>query len=381
MANLFDYLDWRADVPFSVAPFNEVDNLVLSMLSYTKFDGIVSGGASEISLCDAADAFFSVHSKEDIEKHAVFSNRAPLLLPKMLDGARFCDIRLRNYMNVIDKETDSQVSAVTFLLSDGTAFAAFRGTDETYVGWKEDFNFSYREQTGGQRAAAVYLDRVGDAAPRLRVGGHSKGGNFAVYASAFCSESVQSRIETVYTNDGPGLIEPLTKSEAYKRILPRIRSIVPDSSVVGMLLSRGYEHKVIKSSARAVLQHDGFTWSVERDRFTETTLSDHGKFTEQALGSWIGGLSDAERAAFTETVFDILEGTGTEGLDELNEKKLRGLDAVIRAMRKMPRERQREFLRVMRSLNKSIGKTARSRMSEELLLRMSAGLQTYIEAE
>ena len=203
MANLFDYLLWRNDVPLSLDPFNEVDNLLLSELAYTDFGSIVPEDVEEIPLADACAAFFASHDRDAILESTAYTAKAPLLMETMVTGARFGGMRFCRYINRVDREKDAQISAVTCLLDDGTAFVAFRGTDGSVIGWKEDFELSYLSGTAGQKAAAQYLADTSARIPRpLRVGGHSKGGNFAVFASSFCRSETQARILTVYNNDG-----------------------------------------------------------------------------------------------------------------------------------------------------------------------------------
>ena len=214
MANIFDYLEWRCDVPLAVDPFNEVDNLVLAELVYTDFGGIVPVDGRQISLRDAADAFFRRHTHEEILAIKSYTARAPLLMEKMLEGERFRDVKLCWYLDETDTERETQLAAVTFLLPDRSAYVAFRGTDGTLVGWREDCNLSFQHETDGQRRSARYLNLVGGQldAP-MRVGGHSKGGNMAVYAAARCEPALQDRLLAVYTNDGPGFHEEMLQSE------------------------------------------------------------------------------------------------------------------------------------------------------------------------
>ena len=218
MGNIFDYLEWRCDIPFDADPFNEVDNLVLAELAYTDFRGILSMDGREISLQEACEAFFRHHTHEEILASKSFTARAPLLMEKMLCGARYRDIRLCRFLDETESARDMQLAAVTILLPDQTAYIAFRGTDGTLVGWKEDFNLSFLPETEGQRRAIQYLNRVGRDLPgSLRVGGHSKGGNLAVYAAAFCERDVQDRVLAVYSNDGPGFQEETLLTEGLDR--------------------------------------------------------------------------------------------------------------------------------------------------------------------
>ena len=366
MANIFDYLTWRADVPFSVDPFHEVDNLVLCELAYTDFGGIVPAGGREIPLTEARDAFFAKHTREELLAKSSFTAKAPLLMDGMVSGERFRNATLSGYVNEIDRERDAQFSAITVKPGDGSVFIAYRGTDGTVVGWKEDFDLSYVTETEGQRRAVRYLD---DTAARLkeplRVGGHSKGGNFAVYASAFCGRAAQDRILTVFSNDGPGFREETVASAAYARILPRLVSIVPDTSIIGLLLASGAEHRVIRSTATGIVQHDGFSWCVERNRFVGAELSEMGRFIEQALGAWIGEMDEQTRKSFTSTVFSIFESTGEETFHAMSEQKWKSAEAILSSVRALPKERRGELARLAGRLLQSGSLAAQAQIAEK----------------
>ena len=355
--NLFDYLDWRGDVPFSVDPFNEVDNLLLAQLVYTEFEGIGLDGRV-VSIQEAREWFFEKHTREEVLSDSSFTAKSAFLMDEMARGKRFAGTKLCNYLKLTDKEKATQVSAITFLLEDGTTYVAFRGTDSTLVGWKEDLNLSYLEETEGQKRAVEYLNEAGKDAKVILVGGHSKGGNFAVYASAFCEKEVQDKITCVYSNDGPGFREEVLEREGYQRILPKVVSIVPDASVVGMLLSSKSKPRVIKSKAIGILQHDGFTWEILRNHFVEAELSDMGLLSEAALGDWLEKLDDDTRRSFTGTVFDILESTGAETTTDMGESVWKSLESMFTTTKELPAEKQKELLRVGKELVVSSGKAA-----------------------
>ena len=280
--NIENYLKWRGDIPFSADPFNEVDNLVLCELSYADLDGIVpEEGMMRIS--ELRERFFETHSRRILRMEDTFFAKAGLLLDDMADGARFGSAMVGRFFEVVDPDSDVQIAAVTFMPGDGTTFIAFRGTDSTLAGWKEDFNLSYLRETEGQRRAVQYLTEAAELTDGpIIVGGHSKGGNFSVYAAAFCGREVQDRIVNVYTNDGPGFRKEVTQTEGYQRIKHKVISIVPDTSIIGQLLEHEFPDIIVKSSEKGFRQHDGFTWCVNRNRFVHTALSDI--FTRE----WIG---------------------------------------------------------------------------------------------
>ena len=358
MANIFDYLQWRCDVPFSVDPFNEVDNLVLSELAYTDFKGILSMEGPDAALADVCKAFFARHTHEEILADKSFTARAPLLMESMLEGARYRDIRLCRYLDETDSAQGLQLAAMTFLLPDESAYVAFRGTDSTVVGWKEDFYFSFLPETEGQRRAIRYLNQVGaEAKGNLRVGGHSKGGNLAVYAASCCDPDLQGRLTAVYSNDGPGFQDDFIQSEGYLRILPKLISIVPESSMIGLLLSTSAEHHVIKSSQTGIFQHDGFSWEVSRNRFVPAALSELSLLIDKSLSDWLRQMSDEDRRSFTETVFSLFEATGADTFSEISQQKWKSAEAILTAARNLPKEKQKEILKFVQLLGASGGQT------------------------
>lgn len=354
MADIFDYLRWRGDVPFSVDPFNEVDNLVLAELAYADFDGILENSFRKISLKTADKKYFAAHSREDVTEESKHVLRCPLLMDGMLSGARFSGVKLTKYIDVIDADVDMQISAVTFLLDDGSAYVAFRGTDSTVVGWKEDFNMSYMPITEGQRSAIRYLNEVGSRIDRpLRVGGHSKGGNFAVYASAFCDKAVRDRIIEVYTNDGPGFRKEVMASDEYKHILPKVISIVPDTSIIGMLLKSGAKHRIVESAEKGLGQHVGLTWKVERNSFVTAEQSAIGSFISDSQRDWLSKIGDESRELFVNTVFSVVEATGAGTFGEIERNKLKSAERMLNTVKDIPKEHRKELLNILGELVQS----------------------------
>ena len=359
MSNIFDYLEWRGDISFDEDPFNEVDNLVLSELAYADFEGVVPCEKGSVPVGKVRDAFFAKYPRSLIHEDSSHIAKAPLLMDGMASGRRFGTARMTGYADIVDTDEVVQMAAVTFLLSDGTAYVAFRGTDSTVVGWKEDFNMSWLPETEGQRRAVEYLNVIGRRIRRpLRVGGHSKGGNFAVYASAFCSRSVRDRIIGVYTNDGPGFRPEVMESVEYKSILPKVISIVPDTSVIGMLLTSDVRHRYIKSSGKGLEQHDALTWQVVRDRFASSEPSELGLFIMKSQKDWLSKLGDRDRELFVNTLFSLFEATGMETFDQMAARRLKAASDMISGMKAMPKDRRKEMTRIIAELLRSGGETA-----------------------
>ena len=367
MADIFDYLTWRGDVPFSADPFNLVDNLVLSELAYTDFTGVLSDSFRKTSVLTADKKYFEMHSREEAEESSNHYVKAPILMDGMLSGRRFSDVKFIKYLDVINTDKDMQISAVTCLLNDGSAYVAFRGTDTTIVGWKEDFNMSYLPDTEGQLSAVRYLNEVGTwfKGP-LRVGGHSKGGNFAVYAAAFCNREIQDRIINVYTNDGPGFRNEVMSREGYKNILPRVVSIVPETSIIGMLLTSNVKHIVVKSNDKGINQHFATTWQIERNRFVLTKPSPIGTFIKNSQKEWLSNIDDESREKFVNTLFLMFEETGMDTFSEMKENMLEAGERMYSTLKGLSKERQKEMRDIIDGLLKSSMQEAKDRLSDML---------------
>ena len=348
--NIFDYLTWRGDVPFSADPFNEVDGLVLSQLAYTDFGAIVPAEGS-VPLSEAAPLYFERDPREAILARPGMTAPSPLLMEEMIRGARFQEVVLMNYIDVLDKDNTEQMSAITYRLPDDTSFIAYRGTDSTLVGWKEDMALSYAPATAGQQRAVAYLQAVGARCPGdLRVGGHSKGGHFAVYASAFCGEEIQKRIREIYSYDGPGFRDDFLRDENYSRILHRIRHLVPEAAFFGMMMSSFSAAQVVQSNATGVWQHDGLSWQVERNRFTPGELNEMALLIDRTMDSWLDQMKDEEKSSFFETIFTILESTGQDSFQDLSNQKLKTTEAMLNSMAGLPKEKRKELLSFLKEL-------------------------------
>lgn len=305
MADLFTYLRWRGDLPFSQVPPTPVDALIFSILSYIDFDGLVPTGPDRtVTLAQVARL---LHGEPDAEKRQHFKEDL-----KLLDAAaatlRFSSAELTCYQDVFVPAEDTQFAALTFLLGDNSAFLAFRGTDQTLVGWKEDFNMAFEESIPAQRLAKAYVQAfAAQRKERLRLGGHSKGGNLAVYAAAKVPADLQQRILAVYNHDGPGFTEHMMSNPGYLRMVPKLLTYVPQSSVIGMLLEHEEEYTIIKSKHIGVLQHDPYTWEVMGGSFiTVKALTADSRFLDRTLKHWLAGMTTQERNAFVDTVFDLL---------------------------------------------------------------------------
>lgn len=302
--NLFHYVKKYGQYSFAEEPFNEVDNLVLVMIPYLPLEGIVFGFKRKaVSLQEVAEAMIERDTKKKIK--GIFCNRVYKLVLQMKDTKRFKDIMCYHYKKVIDRE--KQFGAITMRLPDSSIFVAYEGTNSAISGWKEDAYMTYRFPVPAQVLALDYLKKtisINDAI--VRIGGHSKGGNLAVYSAMESPLYLQKKIIKIYNNDGPGFFKEIVESPKYQNIVHKIYKIVPRESVVGMLLYSSGDVLVVKSKSKSLLQHDPFHWQLEGKSFVMDNLSDYSKRVSKKTKDWLENLRVQERKRCVEDFFDTL---------------------------------------------------------------------------
>ena len=353
MADLFDYLQWRGDLTFTQDPPNEVDALIFSGLAYIRHGGTVASNSQEnVSLRQAAEEFFAL---EDHEERVLLKKDLDLIY-QAAQTRRFGDVKLSGYKDIRSEEEEIQFSAVTFLLDDGTAFLAFRGTDSSLVGWKEDFNMSFMQVVPAQLMALDYVRQIdAELWKPLRLGGHSKGGNLAVFAAARSSPAVQSRIVQVYNNDGPGFNDYLMGDVGYQAMVSKIRTYVPQSSVIGMLLEHEEPYTIIRSKQVSLLQHDYYSWEVMGSHFlTMEEITADSRFVNGTIKNWIADMTPAERSELVEAMFGLLElGDVDSALDIFHPKNLKTYIKTLSADGALRRLLSEEFQDLMAAAKKT----------------------------
>ena len=330
--NMLDYIDWRGDLTFEQDGFNEVDNLIFSELAYTDMRGMVPEDGSRALTIEQV---YKEYKAAGIDQSLMMNDPLPVL-EKAARSARFKDITAKWYVDKIDTEQHLQFAAVTFIISDKLAYIAFRGTDNSITGWREDFNISFLSETPGQTEAVAYVNRIAKLTDcDLIVGGHSKGGNFAVYACSFCDKEIsEKRVIKIYTNDGPGFINEVAESENYLSILPKTIKISPDSSPVGLFYLSKEERKVIKSDSKGFMQHNPYKWHVLGAEF-ESADARTDPFINKTISSWLNTMTDSNKKILVDYIFDSLEAPGVTLFNELADNKWTSFNSIIKALKKI----------------------------------------------
>ncbi|MBR4446060.1 MAG: DUF2974 domain-containing protein [Solobacterium sp.] len=345
--NILDYIRWRGDLPFARDPVNEVDHLIFTELAYTKMEDIVGFDRDAKSIREIRDSYIA-HNYNQSE---VGYDPKPTL-EACGASERFGNITARSYVNVLDTDPVTQFSAVTFALDDGTDYIAFRGTDNTIIGWQEDFHFACSTGTEGQREAAAYITYIADHTDRpLRIGGHSKGGHLAIYGAAMCREDIQDRILEVVSCDGPGFRDDFLTRKEFERIHEKILLIAPEASFIGRLMKLECSTRIIRSSESMFQQHNPYSWCVLGKQFETcpkfTTLS---TYLDNTLDTWLAGLSDKERLDTVDMVFDCIHKAGIRTVAEMSANPIKAWNAILNELKEVDPEAQQHATDVMKKL-------------------------------
>lgn len=334
MANYMEYLSWRGDLTFDKAPFNEIDSAVLAEISYLPFEYLDISSHEISSLREALTALTELDNLEEL----VTAEYHLDLIKALLSGNRFIDLPILEFRNIFDESHVVQFTVITIQMEPELYYVSFRGTNHTLIGWQEDFNMGVKFPVLSQKLAAIYLNGLSvKTAGELILGGHSKGGNLAVYAGAFCKPGLQKRIRTIYNFDGPGFESWIMAQPAYLEIADRIRTFVPQSSIIGMLLEQAEGYQVVRSvESGGFAQHLMTSWEVQRDHFVKLeSVTDKSLFLDAAITEWIRRMDYEQRQTFVDVLFSIFKDANVQSLGEISPKRIRQMLSFIRSYRSL----------------------------------------------
>lgn len=365
MSNLFDYLEWRGDLTLDYGDFNEVDGMILSALSYVPFELIANKYSECITIQNACEYLLEI--KNIREK--LFARLDYALLDMLRNSERFKNMKLYEYTNLIEMETQTQFSAMTIRLNKNLYCVCFRGTDNTFVGWKEDFNMSFVCPVPAQKMAVEYFEKITNKLDgKYIVCGHSKGGNLAIYASAFCEDYLQNNILSVWNYDGPGFDDTILNTQQYKNICKKVNTFVPQSSIVGMLLGHEEKYTIIHSTQSVViLQHDYYSWDVSRNHFVYLdTVTNSSKFVDITLKNWLANMDYYQREQFVDTIYNILTDTNVLTIEEFSDNWFSNVKTIVKSIQNLDVETRKQVSTVLRLLMECAKENVRLVMRSEL---------------
>lgn len=333
---IIEYLKENGHYSFEEKPMNDVDSLVLCQFSYLKFDGMVP----DVNANERSVTLEELAAHEDAEKLFAderFEKENRALFGGMLHSRRFRNLRMNCYINIVEKEWETQFSAITFLLDDGTLYIAFRGTDETIVGWKEDFNMAFLSPVPGQSYSVKYVNIItGRLHKSFYIGGHSKGGNLAVYSAMNCLPKVRERILKIYSMDGPGFRPEVLEKCCYNDIADKVIKILPHSSLIGMIFERDIRYRVVESKSFGLAQHDPFSWLVKDDHFVEVDgIYESRMRKNNAINEWILSLDEMQLRVFVDTLYHLISASQADNLIEFTADWRKSMYRVVEAYKEI----------------------------------------------
>ena len=329
MTNIYDYIKWRGDLEFERDPFNPVDNIIFSQLSYLPMEDIVPGPdeTGNISIEEAGEISAEKHKKiiSGFNIDITIKNGVSVL-QAIKAAPRYKNCMLFGFVNNTDFQQDKQFAAYCARIekkkSANDLVVVFRGTDMNLAGWKEDMNMSLNNSIPAQKEAVTYLEKIAELFPDpLIVAGHSKGGNLAVYASAFCKKSVQKRINIIFSNDGPGFHNDIIQNKGYQAICGKICGFIPQGALVGMLFEHGETPYVIKSNAIGIMQHDMSTWEVTHNNFIGAELTHQSRFIDKVIREWLDEIDIDQREQFIGAIYAIITSGNAQSISDFTDWK------------------------------------------------------------
>lgn len=355
MANFNDFVMWRGDLSFIQAPFCEVDGAILSVVSYFDYDIVISEEELPFPLPykNVISDYLSVDDSGELRLGLIFPTERYIKLLKLLKKSpRYADIQISDFFNEQNRENCYQFSGVTFHLSDGSIAIVFRGTDDTLVGWREDFCMSFMDEIPSQRYAVDYVNFIADKYPStpIYICGHSKGGNLAVYSSIFARADVKYRIVKAYSYDGPGLSDKILDSAEYNDVATKICTLIPQDSTIGAMFNNG-SFKVVRSRGSGVLQHDPMMWEVIGAEFVKLpALTKKGLKKQTSFNNAMQKMTQEEKENFVNIFFSAIEKTGAHTLTDINDAKLKNLSVIIKSINGLSKQDRELMLDLIKRL-------------------------------
>lgn len=333
MENLFNYVEKYGHISFQEKKFNDIDNLVFSLLSYLDFTNTCVK-EKKATLEMVGKEYLQTHTYKATSKLGIAQRDAYLLLMKVIEQKRYKDILLEDY--VYETGKDIQFSALTYRITKHLKYICFEGTDELLSGWKEDGQMACFFPIPSQKRAILYVNRnIKWYDFHVIIGGHSKGGNLALVSAMFMKWYKKFRVKKVYSNDGPGLRKKEFESKEYKKLKRKYVHIVPQASVVGVLL-RNDTYTVIKSSQNNIFSHAMRTWMIKDDELVPSTLSQKSQNLEKSILSWLDMHNDEERIKIVNAIFKVFEDA--EIKDYISISKIQNIIKILHNMRRIDKQ-------------------------------------------
>ena len=334
MANINDYIIWRGDIPIDEKyKFNEIDSMILARFSYLIFDRIDMSDSETIG---------SISEKmKDFPNEDFLYNGDKEMITYLGESTRFKNMKVTDYVMTNDKEAEKQFGAITIHNSDEEMYISYLGTDWTINGWKEDFNMAFMDKVPCQIAGKEYIEKVALKYPnkKIRIGGHSKGGNVAIYAGITASEEIKNRIIKIYNYDGPGFNKKMINKYANDEIVNKIETYIPQDSVVGRLLNHKEKTTISLSTEKGILQHDIFSWQVLKDDMLKSEKNtDNSEVIDKTLTDWLEVTTADQRKIVIDSAFEILYSTDAVSFGDITKNLPTSIPKILKRYGQLSKE-------------------------------------------
>lgn len=319
MAQLIDYLEKVENLTFDQEPLNILDKVCINEIGYLTYEKWLTASdlKKPINLHDFAEGkelnpdYSFMVTKERVE-----------LAEAIVRSRRFASLSLSDYRSVLDKEVEKQFAAMIFSLPELDYHQlVFRGTDDSVIGWKEDFQLTYSREIPAHRSALAFLsEHLPNLSGHIAVSGHSKGGNLALYSAVQSSTALREQIAELLLLDSPGLMKSLLEKPSYQELKARMTVIRPQDSVVGVMLYWERSAQLVAAEGIGFAQHNALSWEVDlatNDFVHEDQPTEMSQRLEETFQEWIETLPNQELKQVCDLVFDTILDSGIESLDDI----------------------------------------------------------------
>lgn len=363
MPNIIDYIEWRGDLSFENSPINEIDDIIFARFSYLPFKYI------ELKEIDTIENIALEMKDLDIENY--LWNDDKVFLQKIGNCKRFKDIKVSDYIEIFDEAAEKQFAAITLWIQKNQKYISFRGTDSSLVGWKEDINMGFKKDVPSQKEAVKYLSSMAEKyKDDLIIGGHSKGGNLAVYSAVFCKDSVKNRIERVINADGPGFDKSVILTDNYKKILNKIQTYIPQSSVVGRLLEHEEEYQVVKSIQKGIMQHDIYSWEIEPTKLIRIpTVTNNSEIFNGIVSDWLKNTTPEQRENFINMIYEIIMETQAQRTSDFRVETAKKIGIILNGYINVNPEDKKEIEHMVKLILESVFKVLKENRNTNKLMK------------
>lgn len=361
MANINDYLIWRGDIPISKKyPFNELDSMVLARFSYLPFHRIKM---------KRKETIYSIYNRMKYfpDKEFMYNGDKDLII-NLGQSERFKNLIVTDYLMDNSKKNETQFSAITIHLSKHELYISIFGTDYTIFAWKEDFNMGFMDNVPCQLAGKKYLEAISkkNKTKKIRIGGHSKGGNVSIYSAITTNKRIQNKIIKVYNYDGPGFNDKIISKYGDSNIISKIESYIPEESVIGRILNHKEKTSIIASTEKGLYQHDIFSWQVLKDKPIKVKKnSQSSEKIDETLTKWLETTTPEQRKLFVDTIFDVIYSTGSNTLSDLTSNLTSNITKMLKKYSSIDKEDKKELTNMVKLLASLYWKSYRDNKKKE----------------